>query len=73
MRIQAARFEIRHLPGVRKLLRIMIDMRPEDELPKGHIQLELKLRGFGRIRNLYRYYLTHDPRLHAHIGQVRRI
>ncbi|EJD01987.1 pre-mRNA-splicing factor CLF1 [Fomitiporia mediterranea MF3/22] len=58
-----AKFEVRRLdlPAARKLLGAAIGMCPKEKLFKGYIQLELDLREFDRVRQLYEKYIEFDP------------
>ncbi|KAF9445713.1 protein prenylyltransferase [Macrolepiota fuliginosa MF-IS2] len=58
-----AKFEVRRLdlPAARKILGAAIGMCPKEALFKGYIELEVELREFDRVRQLYQKYLEFDP------------
>ncbi|KAF7763681.1 hypothetical protein Agabi119p4_8218 [Agaricus bisporus var. burnettii] len=61
--IMFAKFEIRRLdlPVARKILGAAIGMCPKEALFRGYIDLEVELRDFDRVRQLYQKYLEFDP------------
>ncbi|KZS91189.1 TPR-like protein [Sistotremastrum niveocremeum HHB9708] len=58
-----AKFEVRrlNLPAARKILGTSIGMCPKEKLFKGYIQLELDLREFDNVRQIYHKLLTFNP------------